>query len=67
MAVSRCPVCGERLMYRTRITVDPYAVSSAWVCPVCEQQKKPPRRAAIETGSGWAAVPKRLKEEFDYD
>ena len=30
-------------------------------------QKKPPLRAAIETGSGWAAVPKRLKEEADYD
>ena len=29
--------------------------------------KKPPLRVAIETGSRWAAVPKRLKEEFDYD
>ena len=27
--------------------------------------KKPPLRAAIETGSGWAAVPK--KEELNYD
>ena len=29
--------------------------------------KKPPRRAVIETGSGWAAVPKKLKEEVNYD
>ena len=27
--------------------------------------KKPPLRAAIETGSGWAAIPK--KEEVNYD
>ena len=61
MAVSRCPVCGERLMYCTRITIDPYGFASAWVCPVCEQEKSRPE-AAIETGSGWAAIPKRLKE-----
>jgi hypothetical protein len=35
----RCADCGGRLMYRTRITIDPYGFSSAWVCPVCEQQK----------------------------
>lgn len=29
--------------------------------------KKPPLRAAIETGSGWAAVPKKLKEELNYE
>ena len=29
--------------------------------------KKPPLQAAIETGSGWATVPKRLKEEVNYD
>lgn len=28
--------------------------------------KKPPMRAAIETGSGWAAVP-QVKEEVNYD
>jgi len=30
------------MMYRTRITIDPYGFASAWVCPVCEQEKKPP-------------------------
>jgi hypothetical protein len=52
------------MMYRTRITIDPYGFASAWVCPVCEQEKSRPE-AAIETGSGWAAVPK--KEEVNYD
>jgi len=32
-------------MYRTRINIDPYAVSSAWVCPVCEQEKSRPEAA----------------------
>lgn len=43
MGVMRCPVCGERLMYRTRITIDPYGLRSAWVCPACEQQKTAPK------------------------
>ena len=30
------------------------------------RNKKPPMRAAIETGSGWAAVP-QVKEEVNYD
>ena len=29
--------------------------------------KKPPVRAAIETGSGWAASRKVKKEEVNYD
>ena len=45
MGAMRCPTCGGRLMYRTRITIDPYAVSSAWVCPACEQQKTAPKAA----------------------
>ena len=42
MSVMRCPVCEGRLMYRTRITIDLYGLRSAWVCPVCEQQKTAP-------------------------
>ena len=45
MSVSRCPVCEGRLMYRTRITIDPYGLRSAWVCPACEQQKTAPKAA----------------------
>ena len=33
------------MMYRTRITIDPYGFSSAWVCPVCEQEKSRPEAA----------------------
>ena len=49
VSVSRCPVCEGRLMYRTRITIDQYAVSSAWVCPVCEQEKTAPE---LEVANG---------------
>lgn len=38
-------------MYRTRITIDPYGVSSAWVCPVCEQEKSRPEAAEYEQSS----------------
>ena len=54
VAVSRCPACGGRLMYRTRITIDPYGFSSAWVCPVCEQKK-----CRLETG-------RQVHARFDY-
>lgn len=42
MGAMYCPVCGLRLMYRTRITIDPYGFASAWVCPRCEQKPTTP-------------------------
>nr|DAY00272.1 MAG TPA: anaerobic nitric oxide reductase flavorubredoxin [Caudoviricetes sp.] len=37
------------MMYRTRITIDPYGFASAWVCPVCEQEKTAPE---LEVANG---------------
>ena len=64
MGVMRCPVCGERLMYRTRITIEPYGFASSWVCPVCEQEKNRPC-GRLSKREQMGCVPK--KEELNYD
>nr|DAK44495.1 MAG TPA: rubredoxin iron binding domains containing a [Caudoviricetes sp.] len=45
------------MMYRTTITIDPYAISSGWVCPVCEQQKTA-LAGGYRNESRWAALKK---------
>lgn len=54
-------------MYRTRITIDPYGFSSAWVCPVCEQEKNRPCGRLSKRGADGPLSRKVEKEEVNYD
>lgn len=55
-------------MYRTRITIDPYGFSSAWVCPVCEQEKNRPEGRLSKREIADGPLSRKVEnEETDYD